>query len=125
MTSAKLVIFPETNHQFFLEGGPFQIALAHNGPIAVPGITDTLVWMPQNLGIFGYAVFSGLQQLVVITGLPHIFGAIKAQLLADTVAFCDSMNDYDMMKAAGFSVAMGNACEELKRMADVICESVW
>ncbi len=45
--------------------------------------------------------------------------------LADTVAFGDSMNDYDMMKAAGFSVAMGNACEELKRMADVICESVW
>ncbi len=84
MTSAKLVIFPETNHQFFREGGPFQIALAHNGPIAVPGITDALVWMPQNPGIFGYAVFSGLQQLVVITGLPHIFRAIEAQLLADT-----------------------------------------
>ena len=34
--------------------------------------------------MFGYAVFSGLQQLVVITGLHHIFGAIEAQLLADT-----------------------------------------
>ena len=30
------------------------------------------------------SVFSGLQQLVVITGLHHIFGAIEAQLLADT-----------------------------------------
>ncbi|MEY8334461.1 hypothetical protein AALB53_15355 [Lachnospiraceae bacterium 47-T17] len=38
----------------------------------------------QNLGVAGYAVFSGLQQLVVITGLHHIFGAIEAQLLADT-----------------------------------------
>ncbi|MDE6851518.1 MAG: glucose PTS transporter subunit IIA [Lachnospiraceae bacterium] len=48
------------------------------------GITNALVWMTQNLGIVGYAVFSGLQQLVVITGLHHIFGAIEAQLLADT-----------------------------------------
>lgn len=47
-------------------------------------ITNALVWMTQNLGVFGYAVFSGLQQLVVITGLHHIFGAIEAQLLADT-----------------------------------------
>lgn len=48
------------------------------------GITNALVWMTQNLGVSGYAVFSGLQQLVVITGLHHIFGAIEAQLLADT-----------------------------------------
>ncbi|MDE7333569.1 MAG: glucose PTS transporter subunit IIA [Lachnospiraceae bacterium] len=48
------------------------------------GITNVLVWMTQNLGVFGYAIFAGLQQLVVITGLHHIFGAIEAQLLADT-----------------------------------------
>lgn len=48
------------------------------------GITNGLVWITQNLGMFGYAIFSGLQQLVVITGLHHIFGAIEAQLLADT-----------------------------------------
>ena len=48
------------------------------------GLTGALVWMTQNLGVFGYAVFGGLQQLVVITGLHHIFGAIEAQLLADT-----------------------------------------
>ena len=48
------------------------------------GLTSALVWMTQNLGVIGYAVFSGLQQLVVITGLHHIFGAIEAQLLADT-----------------------------------------
>lgn len=48
------------------------------------GITNALVWMTQNLGVVGYAIFSGLQQLVVITGLHHIFGAIEAQLLADT-----------------------------------------
>lgn len=44
--------------------------------------------------------------------------------LQDTIAFGDSMNDYEMMKCAGISVAMGNACEELKKMADRTCESV-
>lgn len=43
----------------------------------------------------------------------------------DTVAFGDSMNDYEMMKTAGTSIAMGNACEELKGMADHVCGSVW
>ena len=42
----------------------------------------------------------------------------------DTVAFRDSMNDFEMMQYAGISVAMGNACRELKRMADRICKSV-
>lgn len=57
------------------------------GPVGrglASGLTGALVWMTQNLGVFGYAVFGGLQQLVVITGLHHIFGAIEAQLLADT-----------------------------------------
>lgn len=48
------------------------------------GITSLLVWCTNNLGIFGYALFSGVQQLIVITGLHHIFGAIESQLLADT-----------------------------------------
>ncbi len=42
----------------------------------------------------------------------------------DTVAFGDSLNDYEMLRAAGTGVAMGNACEELKRIADVVCEGV-
>lgn len=57
------------------------------GPVGrglASALTGALVWMTQNLGVFGYAVFSGFQQLIVITGLHHIFGAIEAQLLADT-----------------------------------------
>ena len=48
------------------------------------GITAVLVWMTQHLGVFGYAAFSGVQQLIVITGLHHVFGAIESQLLVDT-----------------------------------------
>ena len=44
--------------------------------------------------------------------------------LKDTVAFGDSMNDAAMLARAGLSVAMGNACDELKALADVVCEDV-
>lgn len=57
------------------------------GPIGrglANGITDVLVWMTQHLGVVGYAAFSGLQQLIVITGLYHVFGAIESQLLVGT-----------------------------------------
>lgn len=54
------------------------------GRILSNGITDALVWGTDNLGVFGYALFAGVQQLVVITGLHHIIGAVEAQLIADT-----------------------------------------
>ena len=43
---------------------------------------------------------------------------------ADAIAFGDSMNDAAMLERAGVSVAMGNACDELKALADVVCEDV-
>lgn len=54
------------------------------GRMLASGITNGLVFMTQNFGAIGYAIFSGTQQLIVITGLHHIFGAIEAQLLVDT-----------------------------------------
>lgn len=61
----------------FLIVGPVGRALAQ-------GITNGLVWVTENFGAVGYALFAGVQQLIVITGLHHIFGAIEAQLLVDT-----------------------------------------
>lgn len=40
--------------------------------------------------------------------------------LKDTVAFGDSMNDYEILSEAGIGVAMGNCIEELKSVADYI-----
>lgn len=54
------------------------------GRLLSNGITNCLLWMTQNLGIIGYMVFGGVQQIIVITGLHHIFGAIEAQLLSAT-----------------------------------------
>ncbi|WP_336783217.1 PTS transporter subunit EIIC [Paenibacillus illinoisensis] len=47
-------------------------------------VTTSLLWSTQNLGIFGYMFFAGIQQIIVITGLHHVLGAVEAQLLIDT-----------------------------------------
>ncbi|OOM13947.1 PTS transporter subunit EIIC [Clostridium saccharobutylicum] len=57
------------------------------GPVGrglASGVTTGLLWITQNLGIFGYMLFAGVQQIIVITGIHHIMGAIEGQLLADT-----------------------------------------
>lgn len=44
--------------------------------------------------------------------------------MSDTIAFGDSMNDYQMIEAAACGVVMANGDEKLKAIADRICESV-
>lgn len=41
----------------------------------------------------------------------------------DCIAFGDSMNDAEILRAAGLGIAVGNADEELKRIADKVCGS--
>lgn len=41
------------------------------------------------------------------------------------VAFGDSRNDLEMIRWAGLGIAMGNACDELKDAADLICAPSW
>ncbi len=44
--------------------------------------------------------------------------------MEDTIAYGDSMNDLDMIKAAGLGIAMDNSDESVKEIADAVCESV-
>lgn len=44
--------------------------------------------------------------------------------LSETVAFGDSMNDYDIVKVAGKGIAMGNAMDELKKTADYVTDPI-
>ena len=41
-----------------------------------------------------------------------------------TVAIGDSMNDYDMITAAGIGVAMGNAVDKIKEISDFVTDDV-
>ena len=44
---------------------------------------------------------------------------------ADCVAFGDSMNDAEILEAAGTGIAMGNAEPAVKAIAGRVCESCW
>ncbi|MFT8917046.1 MAG: PTS transporter subunit EIIC [Oenococcus sp.] len=57
------------------------------GPIGMTlssWVTNGLVWISKAFGIFGYMFFGGVQQLIVITGLHNMFGAVEAQLITTT-----------------------------------------
>lgn len=43
--------------------------------------------------------------------------------ISDVIAFGDDTNDIDMIKTAGIGVAMGNAIDEVKSVADFICDT--
>ncbi|MBR3848650.1 MAG: HAD hydrolase family protein, partial [Oscillospiraceae bacterium] len=43
--------------------------------------------------------------------------------ISEVVAFGDSPNDIEMLSAAGFSVAMGNAVEVVKKTADFVTKT--
>jgi hypothetical protein len=42
----------------------------------------------------------------------------------DIITFGDAMNDYEMIKNAGVGVAMGNAHEKLKEVADIVTDDI-
>ncbi|WP_321993317.1 PTS transporter subunit EIIC [Clostridium butyricum] len=79
------------------------------GPVGrglASGVTGILIWTTTNLGIFGYMIFGGVHQLIVITGLHHIFGAIESQLLVDTgVNFLNPL--FSVATVAQGSAALG------------------
>lgn len=43
--------------------------------------------------------------------------------ISELIAFGDGGNDIDMIKVAGCGVAMENACDELKKIADIVTKS--
>ena len=53
--------------------------------------------------------------------LSHLLGLDSRQC----IAFGDSLNDLEMIRWAGCGIAMGNACQELKDCADLVCGNSW
>lgn len=66
---------------------------------------------------------------ITIEGIHKSFGIdmlLKASGFdtCDSVAFGDSLNDYEMIKNSGTGIAMGNACDALKEAADMVTSSI-
>ena len=64
----------------------------YNGEISIKGITKA----------------TGLKQITNYLNIP----------IEDTIAIGDSLNDLDILQAAGLSICMGNGADECKKVAD-------
>lgn len=62
----------------------------------------------------GVNKFSGIQEIV-----NHLGGKLE-----DTMAFGDSLNDYEMIKYSQIGVAVGNATDVLKEVADYVTDDI-
>lgn len=111
----------------------------HNGAYKLcftcTDLNDLEATKPELASVFNYvihpfqagtSVFNGE---IIRKGMDKGEGMQKVCLyydmsMEDTVAFGDSMNDFQMIRAAHTGIAMGNACPELKEIADFVCESV-
>ena len=70
---------------------------------------------PKYLEIYSAAAGKGR----AVEELCKIYGIDKE----DVMAIGDSFNDISMIEAAGLGVAVGNASDEVKAMADYVCEA--
>ncbi|MHB8619997.1 MAG: Cof-type HAD-IIB family hydrolase [Chloroflexota bacterium] len=108
----------------------------HQPPTKVVIVTDeqtTMSLVPELAGRFGeklfitrsYPLFTEAVHPSVSKGLAL---ARLAELcgvdLAETMAVGDNLNDYQLVQAAGFGVAMGNAAPEVKSIAQHVTASV-
>lgn len=57
------------------------------------------------------------------TGMLKVLEHYQAKI-EDCIAIGDSMNDYSMLQQAGFGIAMGDAVESLKEVADFVTKPV-
>lgn len=111
------------------------------GTVPIPKVTFIL-WGKEDVE----HLYKALQDDFYIAIFPQIFGnlhngelisktdnkgtaiRLTAEYLradiSQTIAFGDSMNDYQMIEAAGYGVVMENGDEKLKAIADQVCESV-
>ena len=78
----------------------------------------------------GYAVSSSLGNNIEINAQNATKGSALCFLcekigvpIGQCMAFGDGTNDYSMLRAAGFGVAMGNASEEVQSCADAVTET--
>lgn len=68
---------------------------------------------------FGMIMHRDATKSKAIAELARVWGIEQS----DTVAFGDDTNDIDLLEYCGIGVAMGNALDEVKAVADYICDT--
>ncbi|HON41948.1 MAG TPA: HAD family hydrolase [Bacillota bacterium] len=109
---------------------PVQLCLMADADI-IPGLKRRLACdMPETLSIVDYGIVEngkhmldifahGVDKAVGLTFVADLYGIGKPE----TVGFGDSVNDIELICHAGLGVAMGNAPDDIRRIADLVAPS--
>ncbi len=112
LLSSMLTVFISTILLFVIVG-PFGRALSDF-------IVNGLLWTTENLGVVGYMLFAGLQQVIVITGLHHILNAVEATLIAETgFNFLNPLMSVALMAQGGAVIGYYLLNRKDKRVKDI------
>ncbi len=82
-------------------------------------LNDAYIYLEHNATIVeviprGFHKGTGIEQVCSLLGID----------IENTYAFGDSVNDHDMLRTAGHSIAMGNGTEETKAIAEYVTTSL-
>jgi Cof subfamily protein (haloacid dehalogenase superfamily) len=106
------------------QGGfnPVKILTAAPNEILVPHLADIRRGFEDKMSFvqsapwFYEGTIKGVSKLSALEHACDKLGIDRSEVMA----FGDAQNDMSMLEFAGYGVAMGNACEELKEMADEV-----
>ena len=87
-------------------------------------IPDSLTgFMYKNNHLDLYNGEISIKGLTKATGLKQITSYLN-KAIEDTVVIGDSLNDLDILQAAGLSICMGNGADECKKVADFTTKDI-
>ncbi len=98
--------------------------------LAYIGGPEQVKVLEEHFPDFKFPMFSGKMGADVVEqesskakGLLRLCGYYGIDI-KDTIAFGDSMNDYEILCEAGIGIAMGNSIDELKAVADYVTDDI-
>lgn len=123
----EIQVFGSCDRKF---GDPAKLLDAHLHALAMFGTTEQVQELEMAFPMLKFPMFSGNVGADIVDKNTSKAVGIQALLThynlewKDVIAFGDSMNDMEMIEAAGCGVAMGNAIEPLKQAADFVTRAV-
>lgn len=101
-------------------GSPYGCFLVPPPSFPMQMLMDKFPELSFTKGGAGYDVYE--RNADKSTGIETVLNELKLSW-ENVICFGDAENDISMIQKAGLGIAMGNACEALKKEADMICAS--
>lgn len=86
-------------------------------------LIDELHWYIEKDSYANYYMEISLKENTKASGIDKVLELYNSSI-DNTIAIGDGLNDIDMIKHAAIGIAMGNACDELKNIADYITDDI-